>query len=388
MSKEYFTIKDLNYKGRDVLVLVNFDVPLKDGEISDDEKIRSHLETLSYLDKAGAKRIFMISHLGRPKGKHAPNLSTRKVAKRLSEILDTEVGFVESVGDQVPNLKYVLLENIRFNREEESKEDSERDELAKRIIAMLNDPLFINDGFATNHREYASVTSISRYVPSAAGILLEKEITLLKPFIEPEGTSLAILGGKKIEDKLDIIASLAEKYDNLIVGGAMVFTFLKALGNDVGQSIVNQGKIPDIQKLLEQTYIKEKLIFPEKVVLSNNKVVPSTNIPYDGKGLDVLFGPRAFEAISNADFIFWNGPMGVFEDPVFREGSEQLGRLLQEAKAKKLAGGGDTLSCIKTLNLNIPTSTGGGAASNYIINGTLPGIEALKKNYLKFKDKI
>jgi len=405
MPKTYYSIKDLNYKGRDVLVLVNFDVSIKNGKVSDDERIRSHIGTLKYLKKAGAKRILMMSHMGRPNGKVVPELSTRPVAKHLSEILKEDVGFIETVGLKMPDMRYVLLENIRFNPEEESKSASDRGDLAIRILAMLDNPVFINDGFATNHREFASVVGPTKFVKSASGLLLEKEIKALQPFVNPKGKSLCVLGGAKIEDKLDIIESLSVRYTNLIIGGGMIFTFFKALGYEIGNSIVNDEKVDDIRKMMQNPKLSSKFILPDKVVVcrvldkkkklkdlrqgdyDDVKTVSSTDIPKGYYGFDVLFNQAAQEAISKAKFIYWNGPMGVFENSDFSQGSYLIGSLIQDSKAKKLAGGGDTLDCIKILNLQMPTTTGGGASSTYIINGTLPGIDALKSNYKRFGSK-
>jgi len=404
MPKEYYSIKDFNFKGRNVLVMCNFDVPLKDGEIEDDEKIKNHLDTLRYLDTAGAKRVLILSYLGRPKGTIKPELSLRKVSKRLSELLDQKVVFVEAVGDKIPSSKFILLENTRFNKEEESNDEKEKDSLAKRYVALLEDPLFINDGFSNNHRNHSSVVNIQKFMPSAAGFLLDKEIKALQAFVHPDGNAVAVLGGAKLGDKIEIIEAFLEKYDHILIGGGTTFTFLKAMGYEIGTSLVNDEEISNVQKLLQKEHLKEKILFPERVVVAkvfnkekkakdfdkrdyrDVKAVPVHAIPFDCSGFDVLFGAKAFDIINKADYIYWNGPVGVFENPDFRDGSLQIGKFIEERQCKKIAGGGDTSSCIKTLGLKIPISTGGGAASRFIIDGTLVGIEALKKNFLSFKN--
>jgi len=402
MPKEYNNLKDLNYKGRDVIVLCNFDVPLKDMSIVDDSKIRSHIETLQYLDKVGAKKILIVSYLGRPKGKIVPELSLRIVVNRLSELLGKPVGFCENIEDALPHTKFVLLENIRFHKEQKSKNMEERDRLAKKIIEKLVNPLYINDGFANNHRNTASVTSIPKFITSASGFLLEKEIHSLSPYVHPEGKSVAIIGGAKVGDKIEIIKGFLKKYDYVIIGGGMVFTFIKALGYEIGVSLLNKEELPIIKKLYENEDFKEKIVLPDKVVATriintDKKIKDLTNqdytkpfigdihtIPKDANCLDVLFGPQALDRIQEASFVYWNGPMGVFENPDFREGSQQIGQALERHKGRHLVGGGDTLECIKVLDLTMQESTGGGASSLYIIKGTLPGIEALKKSYVKF----
>ena len=382
------TLADVDVKGKIVLVRADFNVPLSGESITDDTRIKSTLPTLKKLE--GAKQIILMSHLGKPKGKD-PTLSLKPVAQRLQELLEQDVTFIEDCLGERGDSSIVLLENVRFYDEEKSKDDKVRESFAKKLTGKAD--LFVNDAFATSHRKQASVYDIAKILPCAAGMLLEKEVRSLEPFVTPKSPSIAVLGGAKIEDKLDLIARMAEKYDTLILGGAMVFTFFKAFGYETGKSLVNMEKIGDVKKLTEE--YGDKILLPDRIViaeLKNNKKLQELSpddfenvaevkpheIPATSIGLDV-FSSKAASILEEAQTIYWNGPFGVFEVETFRKGTQLIATSIKKSEAAILCGGGDTLSALNILNVSLPVSTGGGASSTFILEGSLVALQPLNE---------
>lgn len=391
------TITDLNFKNRRVLVRVDFNVPLDGNQnITDDRRIRAVLPTLKKLSDDGA-RVIICSHLGRPKGKYAPKMSLRPVAKRLSELLEREVLFAEDcIGPEASNLidkmgngDSVMLENLRFHPEEEENDA----EFARKLAALAD--IFVNDAFGTAHRAHASTVGVTRhYQQSVAGFLMEKELRYLgKTLADPARPFAAILGGAKISGKIDVINSLIGKVDILIIGGGMTFTFAKAMGYSIGDSLLEADKIELAKELIAK--IKNsttKLFFPCDAVVAaeisneaESKVVDIDKIPDGMKGLDI--GPSSVQLFSHAlveaKTILWNGPMGVFEIDQFATGTLDLARILGDMTSQgsiTIVGGGDSAAAISKAGLDDKfshISTGGGAALEFLEGKKLPGVEAL-----------
>ncbi len=388
-------IDEMDIKGKRVLIRVDFNVPLDpDGNITDDTRIRAVLPTINYALDEGAK-VILASHLGRPKGKKVPQLSMAPVAKRLSRLLGKEVVLAPDViGEEVKRIvdsmkpgDVVLLENLRFYPGEESN-----DEDFARELASLAD-VYINDAFATAHRSHASNVAITRFVKECgAGLLMRKEITYFEKAIEePMRPLVAIVGGAKISDKIGVLGSLSQKVDKLIVGGGLVFTFLKALGYEIGKSIVEDSMLEKALEVLDR--IKERKIkfyLPVDFVVADRfdpaaetKVVTYQEIPKDWMALDIgpatttLFG----EAIQNAKTIIWNGPMGVFEMDAFSRGTYAMLSHVANAYALTIVGGGDTDVAVHRageLAKMSYVSTGGGAFLSLLEGKELPAITALK----------
>lgn len=384
--------------GKTVLVRSDFNVPLKDGVITDDGRIRAALPTIKRLLDAGAA-VIVAAHLGRPGGKVNPDYSLAPVATRLSELLDQPVILAEDVtGDSAKAVaaalepgQVALLENVRFDARETSKVDAERQELAAEYAALAD--AFVSDGFGVVHRKQASVYDIAELLPSAAGELVFKEIdSLSKATDNPERPYVVILGGSKVSDKLGVIANLLTKADALLIGGGMAFTFLKAEGYEVGKSLLEADQIDTVKGYLATA--KENgvdIVLPVDVVVAPEfaadapaTVVPVSAIPADQMGLDI--GPESAalfaDHILKAKTVAWNGPMGVFEFEAFAGGTKGVAGALEETDAFTVVGGGDSAAAVRILGFDenkfSHISTGGGASLELLEGKTLPGIAVLE----------
>ncbi|MBU5437883.1 phosphoglycerate kinase [Tissierella sp. MSJ-40] len=389
------SLKDLNVEGKKVLVRCDFNVPMdEDRNITDDIRITSSLPTINYLIENGA-RVILMSHLGRPKGEPNPKYSLGPVAKRLSELLNKDVVFaqddmvvsdkVKEIVNNMKNSDVVLLENTRYRKEEEKKEENFSKELAS-----LGE-LYINDAFGTSHRAHASNVGISTYLPSAVGYLVQKEIEIMGKALEnPERPFVAILGGAKVSDKIGVIENLLNKVDTILVGGGMAYTFLKAQGYEIGTSILEEDKIDLAKGLLKKAEEKKvKLLLPVDVVVAKEfkndtefKTVKINEIPSDMMGLDMgeesikLFS----EEIKKAKTVVWNGPMGVFEMENFKKGTDAIAKAMAESSAITIVGGGDSASAVEKAGYEAEMthiSTGGGASLELLEGKVLPGIAAI-----------
>ncbi|MDO5700329.1 MAG: phosphoglycerate kinase [Bowdeniella nasicola] len=381
-----------------VLVRSDFNVPLDGTTITDDGRIKAALPTITRLTEAGAKVIIM-AHLGRPKGEVKPEYSLAPVAERLEELAGVRVTLAPDVvgpGAQsaVADLKdgqIVLLENIRFDPRETSKDDAERAELANELASLAD--VFVSDGFGVVHRKQASVYDIAKVLPSAAGLLVVKEIeSLRRATHDPERPYAVVLGGSKVSDKLGVIANLLEKADRLLIGGGMAFTFLKAQGHEVGSSLLEEDQVEAVKGYLQTAAERGvDLLLPVDVVVAPEfakdapaTVVDADAIPADQMGLDI--GPRTqeryAEAIASAKTVAWNGPMGVFEFDAFAGGTRAVARALSEGDAFSVVGGGDSAAAVRQLGFDESTfshiSTGGGASLELLEGKTLPGIDVLE----------
>ena len=394
------TIESLgDLSGKSVLVRSDFNVPLDaDKNITDDGRIRAALPTLKLLLDAGAK-VIVVAHLGRPKGKVNPDYSLAPVAKRLEELAGVKVtlagdtvgeGAKAAVAEAKPG-EIVLLENVRFNAAETSKDDAEREAFAKELAALAD--VFVSDGFGVVHRKQASVYDVAKLLPAATGLLVAKEIESLgKAGNNPERPYVVVLGGSKVSDKLGVIANLLSKADKLIVGGGMAYTFLAAKGYEVGTSLLEKDQIDTVKGYIETAEKNGvELLLPIDTVVAPffgadapATVVPSTEIPADQMGLDI--GPKTRElfadAIKSAKTVVWNGPMGVFEFPAFAEGTKAVAKAMSESDAFSVIGGGDSASAVRNLGFDESTfshiSTGGGASLELLEGKVLPGIAVLE----------
>ena len=391
------TLKDLNFEGKKVLVRCDFNVPM-DGEqnITDDNRITASLPTINYLIQKGAK-VILLSHLGRPKGEANPKYSLEPVAKRLSELLNKEVVFAadnnvvsESVKKTIDNMKngdVALLQNTRFRKEEEKNGE----DFAKEI-ATLGD-LYVNDAFGTSHRAHASNVGLSTLLPSALGLLVEKEVSIMgKAMDDPERPFVAILGGAKVSDKIGVIENLIHKVDSIVIVGGMAFTFLKAQGYEVGKSLLEEDKVELAKGLLEQAAAKGvKIILPVDIVVAKEfkndteyKTVKMNNIPEDMMGLDI--GEETIKLVSEelkkAKTIVWNGPAGVFEMDNFNKGTYAIAKAMVDSGAITIVGGGDSALAVEKAGYAdkiTHVSTGGGASLELLEGKVLPGIDAISE---------
>ncbi|MEU4794030.1 phosphoglycerate kinase [Micromonospora tulbaghiae] len=383
--------------GRRVLVRADLNVPLdkQTGEITDDGRIRAVLPTLSALVQAGAK-VVVCSHLGRPKGAPDPQFSLRPVAGRLGELLGAPVHFAEdTVGDSARSTvaaladgQVALLENLRFNKGETSKDDAERGAFADQLAALGDS--YVDDAFGAVHRKHASVHDVPARLPHFAGRLVLREVEVLSRLTgEPERPYVVVLGGSKVSDKLAVIEALLPTVDRLLIGGGMCFTFLKAQGHEVGTSLLEKDMVETCRNLMERA--PGKIMLPVDVVAADafapdaaHDTVPADGIPSHRLGLDI--GPETvagFAAVlSQAKTIFWNGPMGVFEMAAFANGTRGVAEAITKADAFSVVGGGDSAAAVRALGLDESSfghiSTGGGASLEYLEGKTLPGIAALE----------
>lgn len=387
------TVRDIDVAGKKVLVRVDFNVPLNERqEIQDNSRIKAALPTINYLLDHKAK-IILVSHLGRPKGKIVPEMRMDPVAKELEKILGKKVikldeainGDVDKAVAELKDDELILLENIRFYKQETDNDP----EFSKKLAACAD--VFVNDAFGTAHRAHASTVGVTSYLPSVAGFLLEKEVDALNNLIKnPAKPFIAVLGGNKIGDKLGVINSLLELCDGLIIGGGMCFTFLKSQGLNIGDSILDAEQLNAAKKILAQTEQEGiPLYLPEDFVIADSfaenaaaKVVGAEEIPDGWMGLDI--GPRTVELykeiLEEAKTIFWNGPMGVFEWAAFANGTKSVAEALAESPALTIVGGGDSDSALRKFGVEDKinhVSTGGGASMKVLEGKPLPAVEAL-----------
>ncbi|MFG1777459.1 phosphoglycerate kinase [Micromonospora sp. NPDC049048] len=394
------TLDDLlaeGVSGRRVLVRADLNVPLdkQTGDITDDGRIRAVLPTLGALVEAGAK-VVVCSHLGRPKGAPDPQFSLSPVAGRLGELLGTRVHFAsDTVGesarstvDALADGEVALLENLRFNSGETSKDDAERGAFADQLAAFAD--AYVDDAFGAVHRKHASVHDVPARLPHVAGRLVLREVEVLSRLTgEPERPYVVVLGGSKVSDKLAVIEALLPTVDRLLIGGGMCFTFLKAQGHEVGSSLLEEEMVETCRNLLERS--EGKIMLPVDVVAADafapdaaHDTVPADGIPSKRVGLDI--GPETVAgfaaALKGARTIFWNGPMGVFEMPAFAHGTRGIAETIAKADAFTVVGGGDSAAAVRALGLDESSfghiSTGGGASLEYLEGKTLPGIAALE----------
>lgn len=389
------TVKDINVQGKRVIVRCDFNVPMKDGVISDDIRIVAALPTVRYLLQQGAKVILM-SHMGRPEGEPNMKYTLKPVADRLAQLLEQEVLFVSSptvVDDEVKAAaealedgQVMLLENVRF-RKEETKNGAD---FAKELASLAD--IFVNDAFGTAHRAHASTAGIASYLPAVSGFLIEKEVEFLGNAVEnPKRPFVAIMGGAKVGDKIPVIENLLKKVDTLIIGGGMAYTFFKAEGLEIGTSILDKDSLelaPQLLKKAEEAGVK--MLLPIDVVAADefkndakSVIVDKDAIPQDMMGMDI--GPKTVElykeAIADAQTIVWNGPMGVFEMDNFAKGTRAIAEALAESKAVTVIGGGDSAAAVEQFGLAdkmTHISTGGGASLEFLEGKVLPGVAVLE----------
>jgi len=384
-------------RGKRVLVRSDLNVPLEDGRITDDGRIRASVPTIKELADAGA-RVVVTAHLGRPKGAPDPQYSLRPVAARLGELLGADVAFAEdTVGDAARKVvdglgdgQVAVLENVRFNEGETSKDDAVRGAFADQLAALAD--VFVSDGFGVVHRKQASVYDVAQRLPHAMGGLVAAEIDVLHRLTEdPERPYVVVLGGSKVSDKLGVIDNLLGKADTLLIGGGMVFTFLKAQGHEVGKSLLEEDQLDTCRSYLQRAEASGvRIVLPTDIVVAPEfkadatpSVVPADGMPADQLGLDI--GPdsaKAFaDALSGAKTVFWNGPMGVFEFDAFAAGTRAVAEALTHVDGLSVVGGGDSAAAVRRLGFDEAAfghiSTGGGASLEYLEGKDLPGIDVL-----------
>ncbi len=395
------TIRDIEVKGKKVLVRCDFNVPLKDGKITDDIRIVSALPTINYLREHGA-RVILMSHLGRPEGEPKKEFTLAPVAERLTELLGEKVIFeasdlvvddkVKAAASRLKDGEVMLLENVRF-RKEETKNGAD---FAKEL-ASLGD-VFVNDAFGTAHRAHASTAGIADYLPCVSGFLIEKEVKFLGDALEnPARPFVAIMGGAKVGDKIPVIRNLLKKVDTLIIGGGMAYTFFKAEGYEIGTSILDADNIGLAKELIaEAEKLGVKMLLPVDAVCGREfkndteiAVFPKENMPKDMMGMDI--GPESVklftEEIKTAGTVVWNGPMGVFEMPNFENGTRKIAEALAVSEAVTVVGGGDSAAACEQFGLKdkmTHISTGGGASLEFLEGKVLPGVAVIED---KIEDK-
>ena len=386
------TVRDIDVKGKKVLVRCDFNVPQdEDGTITDNRRIVSALDTIKYLLENNAK-VILCSHLGRPKGEVKPEFSLKPVAAELSKLLGKEVKLAKDViGEDAKNLinmkegEIVLLENVRFHREETDNDP----EFAKKLASLAE--VYVNDAFGTAHRAHASTAGVADYLPAVSGFLIEKELNFMGDALEnPERPFMAILGGRKVSDKIGVIEALLEKVDTLMIGGAMAYTFFKAMGYNVGNSICELDKLDLAKELMEKAKQKGvKFMLPVDTRIgkefkpdTESKVVKCNEIPDGWEGFDI--GDETIqiyvEELKKAKTVVWNGPVGLFEFDKFAIGTNSLAKALGDTDAVTIIGGGDSAAAIEKLGIADKfshISTGGGASLEFLEGKKLPGIECL-----------
>jgi phosphoglycerate kinase len=386
------TLKDLDVKGKKVFCRVDFNVPMKDGEVTDDTRIKAALPTIKHLSDNGAK-VILASHLGRPKGQVVEELRLNPVANRLSElsgkeVVKTDAVYGDEVNEAIANLNdgdLLLIENVRFEAGEEKNDPA----LAQSFADMAD--FYVNDAFGAAHRAHASTTGVAEKLPAAAGFLLEKEISVLSKALEnPERPFTAIIGGAKVKDKIDVIDNLLDKVDNLIIGGGLAYTFIKAQGHEIGKSLLEEDKMDLAKEFMKKAEEKGvNFVLPEDVIIAddfseeaNTKEVSIEEIPADWEALDI--GPKTREKyskiVSESKLVIWNGPMGVFELNVFANGTKAVAEALATTEGYTIIGGGDSAAAAEKFNLADKmdhVSTGGGASLEFMEGKVLPGVAAL-----------
>jgi phosphoglycerate kinase len=392
------TLDDLDVKGRRVLVRADLNVPLDGETITDDGRIRASVPTIKALTGRGAK-VVVCAHLGRPKGQVNPKYSLKPVAARLGELLGQDVAFATDVVgdsaretvDSLQDGQVALLENLRYEPGEESKDDAARGAFAQKLASLAE--LYVGDGFGAVHRRHASVYDVPKLLPHAAGGLVVAEIEVLRKLTEDtERPYVVILGGAKVSDKLGVIANLLTKVDRLLIGGGMAYTFLKAQGHEVGNSLLQEDQLDQVRGFLDQAAEQGvELVLPVDVLAAvtfapdaEHEVVEATAIPADREGLDI--GPKTRELfagrLADARTVFWNGPMGVFEFDAFSGGTRAVAEALIASDAFTVVGGGDSAAAVRKFGLPEDgfshISTGGGASLEYLEGKTLPGLAALE----------
>jgi phosphoglycerate kinase len=389
------SLDKLEVAGKRVLLRCDLNVPLKDGVITDDGRIRASLPTIQYLIAQGAS-VVITAHLGRPKGERKPELSLAPVAIRLGELLGKKISFsseiigAASAVSALGSGDVLLLENIRYEAAETSKDEAERLVLAKELASYAD--CFVSDGFGAVHRKHASVYDVAKLLPHAAGYLVAAEVEVLKKLTDnPARPYGVVLGGAKVSDKIGVISNLLDKVNVLAIGGGMLFTFLAAQGKEIGKSLVETDLIPTVQELLERAEkLGVKILLPSDIVVApefNIDAKPTTvradAIPADQMGLDI--GPETAAAFAGAiegcKTVFWNGPMGVFEFPNFANGTKVVASALTKVSGISVVGGGDSAAAVRKLGFADSDfgyiSTGGGASLEYLEGKELPGITAL-----------
>ena len=385
------TLDTIDVRGKRVLLRCDLNVPLKAGVITDDGRIKASLPTIKYLLAQGAS-VVITAHLGRPKGERVPELSLAPVSTRLSELLGESVNFSsEIIGAKIAPTGVTLLENIRYEAAETSKDEAERVALAKELAGYAD--VFISDGFGAVHRKHASVYDVANLLPHAAGYLVAAEVDVLKKLTQsPERPYGVALGGSKVSDKIGVISNLLDKVDTLAIGGGMLFTFLAAKGYEIGKSLVETDLIPTVIELMERAEkLGVKLLLPTDIVVAPEfnidakpSVVAADAIPADQMGLDI--GPDTAvtfaKAMGECKTVFWNGPMGVFEFPNFANGTKVLARALTQVGGISVVGGGDSAAAVRKLGFADSDfgyiSTGGGASLEYLEGKELPGLVVLQ----------
>lgn len=378
------SLASLDVAGKRVFLRCDLNVPLKNGEITDDGRIRASLPTIQNLLERGASLVIG-AHLGRPKGEAKPELSLQPIAKRLAELLSQPVDFINP-----GSAKVLLLENLRFNEAETSKDDGQRKVFAQQLAQLAD--AYVGDGFGAVHRKHASVYDLPALLPNAPGFLIQAEVEVLKKLTEsPQRPYGVVLGGAKVSDKIGVIANLLSKVDVMAIGGGMVFTFLAATGKEIGSSLVETDLIPTVKELIAEAQSKGvSLVLPTDIVIaaefkqdSAPTLVSADKIPANQMGLDI--GPESaaiFAAeIKKCKTVFWNGPMGVFEFPNFAHGTKVIAQALTEVDGISVVGGGDSAAAVRALGFNDSDfgyiSTGGGASLEYLEGKVLPGLQAL-----------
>ncbi|WP_150272332.1 phosphoglycerate kinase [Paenibacillus tepidiphilus] len=386
------SVRDVEVKGKRVFVRVDFNVPVEDGKITDDTRIRETLPTIKYLIENGAK-IILASHMGRPKGQFVDSMRLTGAAERLSELLGKPVAKAdEAIGEavkaQIAELNegdVLVLENVRFYPGEEKNDP----ELAKQFAELAD--LFVNDAFGAAHRAHASTEGIAHHLPAVSGLLMEKELSVLgKALSNPERPFTAIIGGSKVKDKIDVINNLLTLADNVLIGGGLSYTFTKAQGHEIGESLVDNEKLDVALGFIEKAKeLGKNFLLPVDVVVAdkfgadaNTKIVDVTEIPADWQGLDI--GPKTRElyadVIKNSKLVVWNGPMGVFEIDIFAEGTKAVAQACATTEGYTVIGGGDSAAAAEKFQLADQMdhiSTGGGASLEFMEGKALPGVVAL-----------
>ncbi|MGH8888510.1 MAG: phosphoglycerate kinase [Acidothermaceae bacterium] len=399
------TVDDLEVAGRTVLVRADLNVPLQDGVITDDKRIQASLPTIRDLVGRGAK-VVVLAHLGRPKGEIKPELSLRPVAERLQQLLGQPVGFPETTEGGIAGPaaqaavaaaaggSVVLLENIRFEAAETSKDDAARAAFATALAALAGEGgAYVGDGFGAVHRKHASVYDLPKLLPHAAGGLVVAEVAVLKRLTDDLARPyVVVLGGAKVSDKLGVIANLLDRVDRLVVGGGMAYTFLKAQGKEVGNSLLEADQLDTVRGFVTEAEKRGvDLVLPIDIVVATHfapdaphAVVDVDAIPADREGLDI--GPKSRELfaskLADARTVFWNGPMGVFEFEAFANGTRALAQALTKVDGLTVVGGGDSAAAVRQLGFSETdfghVSTGGGASLEYLEGKPLPGLQALE----------